>query len=83
MLGNETYRNTVHALCHICIQRHSRNCFLSMTMSGIELTNLYEHDARKMKRLDYLGRQDAIDILSLGVAHLPGRLQLSQTSLCP
>lgn len=46
MLGNATYRDTVHALCYICIQRHSRNCFLSMTMSGIELTNLYEHDAK-------------------------------------
>ena len=53
MLGNETYRNTVHALCHICIQRHSRNCFLSMTMSGIELTNLYENDT-KMKRSEIL-----------------------------
>ena len=53
MLGNETYRNTVHALCHICIQRHSRNRFLSMTMSGIELTNLYENDI-KMERSEYL-----------------------------
>ena len=53
MLGNATYRDTVHALCYICIQRYSRNCFLSMTMSGIELTNLYENDT-KMKRSEIL-----------------------------
>jgi hypothetical protein len=53
-----------------------------MTMSGIELTNLYEHDARKMKRLDYLGRQDAIDILSLGVGTLAWSLASSRRQAC-